>query len=90
MLQRFVDFTVDVTEIDGQLLFEKCDFYMTHKISKDFKEALAGEGWAINDYTDLIAREKDPSVRAKLTEIRDEEKKHQSELLEISACRGNV
>jgi rubrerythrin len=63
---------------------------MTHKISKDFKEALAGEGWAINDYTDLISREKDPSVRAKLTEIRDEEKKHQSELLELSLCRGNV
>lgn len=63
---------------------------MTHKISSDFKEALAGEGWAINDYTALIAKETDPAVRAKLTEIRDEEMKHQTELLEISKCRGNV
>lgn len=63
---------------------------MTHKISTDFKEALAGEGWAINDYTALIANEKDPEVRAKLIEIRDEEKKHETELLEIARCRGNV
>lgn len=63
---------------------------MTHKISKEFKEALAGEGWAINDYTDLITRERDPKVRAKLVEIRNEEVKHQTELLTIAECGGSV
>ena len=62
---------------------------MVHKasIKDDFNEALAGEGWAINDYTDLIAKAKTENEKKVLTEIRDEEKQHQSELLELAKCK---
>lgn len=62
---------------------------MVHKtnIKDDFNEALAGEGWAINDYTDLIAKVKTEHEKKVLTEIRDEEKQHQSELLELAKCK---
>jgi rubrerythrin len=62
---------------------------MVHKASlkNDFDEALAGEGWAINDYTDLIAKVKTEHEKKVLTEIRDEEKQHQSELLELARCK---
>lgn len=62
---------------------------MTHKVElkKEFDEALAGEGWAINDYTDLIARAQTPEEVRVLTHIRDEEKQHQKELLELMRCK---
>lgn len=63
---------------------------MVHKVSQDFKDALAGEGWAIQDYTELIADAKTEKAKKVLTEIRDEERHHQVELLDLAKCGSGV
>jgi rubrerythrin len=65
----------------------QCRDERAERASADFKEALAGEGWAINDYTDLIAKVNTEHEKKVLTEIRDEEKQHQSELLGLAKCK---
>lgn len=66
----------------------QCRDERAKRASADFEEALAGEGWAINDYTDLIAKVKTEHEKKVLTEIRDEEKQHQSDLLGLARCKN--
>jgi hypothetical protein len=58
---------------------------MVHKL--DLKPALEGEGWAIQDYTERISRATTEHEREVLTHIRDEEKQHAVELLELMKCK---
>lgn len=56
-------------------------------IYKDYKEAIEGEGWAIVDYTDMISKAKTKKERDTLIHIRDEEKEHLKELMDLLKCR---
>jgi rubrerythrin len=55
----------------------------------DYKEAIEGEGWAIVDYTDFISKAKSEKEKKALTHIRDEEKEHLNELMELMRCKAN-
>jgi rubrerythrin len=52
---------------------------------QDYKEALQGEGWAIGDYTDMIAKSDKPAERKMLTHIMKEEQEHMDELIRLMA-----
>lgn len=64
---------------------------MVHKMKnarlEDYKEAIEGEGWAINDYTAMISNVKTEKEKEVLTHIRDEEKEHLNELMELMKCK---
>jgi rubrerythrin len=62
-----------------------------HKQSNynDYKEAIEGEGWAIMDYTYIISKAKSEKEKKDLTHIRDEEKQHLGELMELMECKAN-
>ena len=49
----------------------------------DYKEALAGERWAIKDYKDMEAKAKTEKERAGIKHIRMEEEEHKDELLKL-------
>ena len=64
---------------------------MVHKYSKrfeDFKEAMEGEGWAINDYKDMISRAKTEKEKEVLTHIMKEEQEHLDELMGMMKCEA--
>ena len=54
---------------------------------EDFKEAAAGEGWAINDYAGMIAEADTDKERKVLTHIRKEEEEHLDELVGLMECK---
>jgi rubrerythrin len=62
---------------------------MVHKIknAEDYKEALSGEGWAINDYKDMISKVKTKKEKRILTHIMNEEVEHQKELIKLMSCK---
>jgi len=47
---------------------------------KDYKEAIEGEGWAIGDYKDLLARAETPEEKKVIKHILKEEEEHLDEL----------
>ena len=53
---------------------------------EDFKEAIEGEGWAINDYANMIAKSETDDERKILTHIRGEEQEHLEELMKLMKC----
>ena len=55
----------------------------------DYKEALAGEGWAINDYKDMIIKSDDEKEKKMLNHIMVEEEEHMDELLGLMECKKN-
>ena len=61
---------------------------MVHKTKRldDFKEAVEGEGWAINDYKDMIAKAKSRHEKKVLTHIMNEEQEHLGELFKLMSC----
>jgi|GEM_PF-5930232 len=59
---------------------------------EDYKEAVEGEGWAIGDYADMISKADSNKEKRILRHIRDEEREHMDELIELMGCkkaRGN-
>jgi len=55
---------------------------------EDWEEAVAGEGWAINDYTQMLVSST-PEEKAVIEHIIKEEKEHLSEILELRGCKQN-
>ena len=56
---------------------------MVHK----YQQQIEGEGWAINDYKDAIAKAKTEKERKVLTHIMKEEEEHLEELMELDKCK---
>lgn len=47
----------------------------------DYKQALQGEGWAIGDYTNMIAKSDKADEKKMLTHIKEEEQEHMDMLI---------
>ncbi len=53
----------------------------------DYKEAMEGEGWAIGDYKDMVARAKTENEKKTLSHILKEEEQHLDELMNLTKCK---
>jgi len=74
---------------------EKGDFFIIVELVKknppskeDWEDAIAGEGWAIQDYTNMLDGAT-PEERKVLEHIIEEEKEHLEELLMLKHCKLN-
>jgi hypothetical protein len=55
---------------------------------EEYLEAVAGEGWAINDYKDMVSKSDDPKEKKLLEHIMKEEEEHLMELQAMMARKG--